>query len=122
MLFALLYAAVRSACAAAPDILARFVALIYAAACAVTLNGIAMCFASLYVAMPSAGADAPGQLATTMCCTLVYASVCGTGTDAAIGLAILMRHALLYSFACRACVAAVGSHTRYVLCYTLQCA
>ena len=38
-----------------------------------------MCLA--YAAVPSAGADAPGQLATMMCYTFVYASVCCTGAD-----------------------------------------
>ena len=68
MYYALLYDAVRSACASAPDSLARYVAFIlYAAACAAALNGIAMCFALLYVAVPGAGADTSGKLATMTC-------------------------------------------------------
>ena len=51
-----------------------------------------LCHGLLYAAVPAAGADAPGQLATMMCCTLACASVCGTGTDAAVGPAIMMCH------------------------------
>ena len=46
--------------AAAPDSLARYVAVIYAAA----LNGTAMCLALLYAALPIAGDDASDQPAT----------------------------------------------------------
>ena len=48
---ALLYAAERSAGTAALDSLARYVALIYAAACAAAFNGPAMCLGMLYAAV-----------------------------------------------------------------------
>ena len=73
------------------DSLARYVVLMYAAACAAALNGIAVWMALRYAAVPSAGAGAP---ATTMCDTLVYAYVCGTGADAAVGLVIILCYAL----------------------------
>ena len=87
MCIALLYAAVRSAGTAMLDSLAKYVALIYAAACAAALNGPAMCLALLYAAVPSAGDDASDQPGTIICYTLVYASVCGTGADNAVGIA-----------------------------------
>ena len=101
------------------DRLARYVALINAAACVAALNGTAMCLVLLYTAVPSAGDDASrspsrsDQPATVICYTLVYASVCGTGADAAVGLATILCHALLYSLACRVYVDAQGSLAGY---------
>ena len=51
MCFALLYA-VLSACAAVPDSIVRCIALIYAAACAAALKGIAVCLACYALLCP----------------------------------------------------------------------
>ena len=55
-----------------------------------------MCLALLYAAVPSACADASGQLAAMICYTLVYSFACR-----------------VYSFACRVCVATLGRLARY---------